>query len=103
MEEQTATKFNQVQIQQNKSLKILFDKDYYTPTKELHRELSLLQVQEIFQTILSQVCIKTTFVLYTNNNIFCLPDIFDTYFTNNNKVHQHNKTETWFSHKKTYQ
>ncbi len=28
-------------------IKILFDKDYYTPTKEVHRDLSLLQVQEL--------------------------------------------------------
>ncbi len=81
----TATKLKQVQIQQNKSLKILFDKDYYIPTKELHRDLSLLQVQEIFK-LYHVYCLKFVYKQH-----FLLPDIFDTYFTNNNNnVHQHN-------------
>ncbi len=81
----TATKLKQVQIQQNKSLKILFDKDYYPPTKELHRDLSLLQAQETFKLY----CLKFVY----KQQHFLLPDIFDTYFTNNNNVHQHNQRQ----------
>ncbi len=50
--------------------------------KELHRDLNLLQVQEIFKLY----CLKFVY----KQQQFLLPDIYDTYFTNNSNVHQHN-------------
>ncbi len=43
------TALKKVQTQQNRSLKILYNKDYLTPTLTLHKELDLLLVQIIYK------------------------------------------------------
>ena len=45
----TSTTLDKLQKQQNRCLKILFNKDYFTPTKSLHKELKVPLVTDIFK------------------------------------------------------
>ena len=71
-----------VQTQQNRALKILYSKDYRTPTKTLYKDLDLLMVTDIYK-----ICIAK-FVYKQKNGL--LPEIFDNLFKENNQVHSHN-------------
>ena len=63
---------NKVQILQNKLLKVLLDKEWRTPTIELHNTLDILQVNDLFFQEIA------TFVYnYFKGN---LPDGFTGYF-----------------------
>ncbi len=67
---------------QNRLLKILYRLDCLTPTIDLHRNLSLLTIKDIF---ILQVA---KFVFKQRNNI--LPSSFHGYFSTNTQVHIHN-------------
>ncbi len=71
-----------VQTQQNRSLKILHNKDYFTPTIQLHRDLNLLLVQDIYKLGIAKFVYK--------HQTDTLPEIFDNIFTVNNEIHHHN-------------
>ena len=71
-----------VQIMQNRILKILFRKDWYTPTDILHKDLGLLKVCDIFKLKVNQFVHKY--------KLGQLPKVFDNYFTDNTNIHSHN-------------
>ena len=71
-----------VQTMQNRILKILFHKDWYTPTDTLHKELGLLKVCDIFKLKVNQFVHK--------HKLGQLPKVFDNYFTDNINIHSHN-------------
>jgi exonuclease III len=77
----TASTLKKVQTQQNRSLKILFSKDYLTPTKTLHKDLKLLLTKDIYKHSVLK------FVYRQYNGL--LPDIFDTFFLENIKIHNY--------------
>ena len=70
-----------IQTMQNRILKILFCKDWFTPTPDLHKELELLTVEDVFHL---QVC---QFV--KQQKLGLLPNLFDDYFQENADVHDH--------------
>ena len=72
---------NKLQIQQNRVLKILYNKDFMTPTNTLHKELELLKVDDIFQLKILQFIHK-----HKNKK---LPKIFVNLFITNANVHDH--------------
>ena len=76
-----ATNLKKVQVQQNRSLKILYNKDYMTHTKTLHRELKTLLVENIYKLSIAKFVYK-----YEKG---MLPKIFDNFFIKNNKMHSH--------------
>ena len=71
-----------VQTKQNRALKILYSKDYLTPTLTLHKELGLLKV-----TVIHEVAI-IKFVFRQNNEL--TPSIFKDTFKTNQEVHTYN-------------
>ncbi len=77
--ESKATTIRRVQTQQNRVLKILYNKEYFTPTKHLHKELNLLMVRDIFKHSVAKY-------MYKQNNGL-LPEIFENLFTENNQIH----------------
>ena len=72
----------ELQVLQNKALKVLHNKDFLTPTKALHKELKVILVKDIqHQNILK-------FVWKQRNGD--TPEAFTSYFTENNNIHGHN-------------
>ncbi len=69
-----------VQVMQNRTIKVLYNLDRLTPTNNLHMDLSILIVKDIFKL---QV---TKFVYKQTGN--CLPSIFIKYLTTNAQVHR---------------
>lgn len=69
------------QVMQNRILKMLYKLDWYTHTNDMHRNLSLLKVKDIFHL---QV---VKFVYKQKNNL--LPPTFKHYFITNAQVHHH--------------
>ena len=51
----TKSNINKLQIQQNKALKILFNKDWYTHTTDLHKELQILKLNDNFEHSILQM------------------------------------------------
>ncbi len=76
------TALKKVQIQPNRSLKILYNKDYITPTLTLHTELDLLLVQEKYKINIAK------FVIKQRNQL--LPDLFNNLFIEYSHAHSHN-------------
>jgi hypothetical protein len=70
-----------VQVMQNRLLKTLYRLDWLTPTVDLHRDLSLLTVKDIFKLHVAK------FVFKQKNG--SLPSTFNTYFSTNAQVHRH--------------
>ena len=75
-----------VQTMQNRILKILFHKDWYTPTDILHKDLCLLKVSDIFKLKVNQFVHK--------HKLGQLPKVFDSYFTDNTNIHDHNTRQS---------
>ncbi len=71
----------QIQVQQNRSLKILFKKHYRTNTHDLYKNLNLLNVQNIKH-------VHTANLVYKHKQSL-LPPVFNEYFTWGNDVHSH--------------
>ncbi len=72
----------QLQIVQNRTLKILFNRDFYEPTNMLQSELSILKV--------SDICVKNTLLFVHKQQQGKLPDISNSYYMLNNNVHSYN-------------
>ena len=64
---------------QNKSLQFVFNKDWYTPTLELHNELKVLKLDDNFNHSLLQI------VYMQRNNL--LPSIFDDFLILRSQIH----------------
>ena len=71
-----------VQTKQNRALKVLFNKDYLTPTKEMHKDLGLLLVNDIAKSNILK------FVYKQRHNE--TPEAFNEYFIQVNQVHNVN-------------
>ncbi len=68
-----------IQVIQNRILKTLYNKDWYTHTNILHKELNLLQIQDIFSLF------QLTFV--HNHQQGKLPEIFSGYYVTRENIH----------------
>ena len=69
------TTLQKVQIRQNWAMKVLFNKDFLTPTDTLHRELKTLKIRDQYKFDILK------FVYKHQNNL--LPEIFNNNFTHN--------------------
>ena len=67
-------KLKSIQVKQNRALKVLFRKDFYTPTTQLHKELKIPLVKDIGKLN----ALKLVHKVMTNQ----APEAFDNYFTN---------------------
>ena len=72
---------HKLQVKQNRALKILFDKEFLTPTKKLHYDLKILMVEDIYKMSLAKCVFKQQ-----NNR---LPSIFENHYTRINETHEH--------------
>ena len=72
-----------VQIKQNRALKVLFKKDYTTPTRQLHKDLNLLLVKDIGQL--------NTLKFVHKERAGNVPDAFNGYFS---EIKQHHDVPT---------
>ena len=70
-----------VQVMQNRILKVLFNKDFLMPTKELHKELTLLLVNDMHKHLIVQFVYKAKHKH--------LPSIFDNYYQENQSLHNY--------------
>ena len=77
---------NKIQVRQNRSLKILFNKDFLTPTNLLHNEIHVLKVNDQYKLNILK------FVYKHQNNL--LPEIFCNQFVHNNKIHYHDTRQS---------
>ena len=82
----TCTNIKKVQVQQNRALKILFNRDYFTSTSVLHKDLNILLVKDIYR----QSIVKFVYKYNAEN----LPSIFDQMFSVNSMIHNHNTRQT---------
>ncbi len=74
---------NKLQIQQNRSLKILFNKHYRMHTSDLYRELNLLNVPLIQNVQIASIVFK--------HKLNSLPPVFKNDFTCSNEIHSCHK------------
>ena len=72
----------QIQVLQNRVLKTLFNIEWLTPTKDLHKNLNILMVKDIQTLQLSKLVYK-----FLDND---LPPPFANYFKQNCDTHNHN-------------
>ncbi len=70
-----------VQVMQNHTIKVLYNLDWLTPTNNLHRDVSILTVKDIFKLQVAKFVYKQT------GN--CLLSIFIKYYTTNAQVHRY--------------
>ena len=75
-----------VQTKQNTALKVLYKKDFYTPTNTLHQDLNILQIKDIGK-------LKVLNFVYNQRNNKT-PNIFENYFIENKEVHEHNTRQS---------
>ena len=68
-----------LQIIQNRILKTLYNKDWHTPTKLLHKSLNLLQITDIASLF------QLTF--FHNHQHRNLPEIFSDYYISRENIH----------------
>ena len=76
----------QLQIKQNRALKTLYELDFLTPTKQMHKDLKLLMVKDIAK-------INTLKFVYNQRNEIT-PAVFKKYFIENRNIHTHNTRQT---------
>ena len=78
----TKSDTKRIQTLQNRILKNLYQKDYFTPTRLLHKDLHMLMVKDIFNTSLNE------FVFKQRSNL--LPDVFNGYYSEIREGHTYN-------------
>ena len=71
-------KLKAIQVKQNRALKVLFRKDFYTPTTELHKELNVPLVKDIGK----MNCLKLVHKIIHKQ----APEAFDNYFIQNKDI-----------------
>ena len=74
-----ATQIKKVKVKQNRALKVLFNKDFLTPTYSLHKELEVLKGKDINK-------LHTAKFVHMQQ----IPSIFKNFLIANQTVHQHN-------------
>ena len=72
------TCLNSVQVKQNRALKVLFHKDFYTPTLQLHKDLKVPLIRDIGK-------INSLKLVHKIQNKLA-PDAFNGYFVQNKDV-----------------
>lgn len=72
---------NKLQVLQNKALKLLHRKNWYTSTNSLHKELSLLKFNDIFKLLILKFVEK-----YRHGDVL---DVFKNYFVERNTIHNY--------------
>ena len=72
---------HKLQVKQNRALKILFNKDFHTPTRQLHYDLKVLTVTDTYKFNLGKFVYR--------QQSYLLPEIFNNHFTTVNKTHNH--------------
>jgi len=72
---------NKLQIKQNRAIKTLFNLDYLTPTKQLHKDYKILMVSDKYKLSLGKFTYKQL------NNL--LPEAFENYFSIIKDNHEH--------------
>ena len=77
------TNLQKVQVQQNRALKILYNKDFLTPTSELHRDIGILKVSDIYKLGISKF-------VYKHKNSLLPSKIFDNLYQQNDTIHRYN-------------
>ncbi len=70
---------NKIHVLKNKCLTTLYQKDWFTHSNDLHKELNVLKVEDIFKHSMVQLVHKQ------RNNL--LPHVFDSYFKQRNEIH----------------
>ena len=78
----TKSDTKRIQTLQNRILKNLFQKDHFTPTRSLHKDLQILLVKDIFNTSLNE------FVFKQRSNL--LPCTFNGYYSEIRERHAYN-------------
>ena len=71
-------KIKSIQVKQNRALKVLFRKDFYTPTKELHQDLNIPLVKDIGK----MNCLKLVHKIIHGQ----APEAFQDYFKQNKDI-----------------
>ena len=71
----------ELQVLQNRALKVLYKKDFLTPTKELHKNCKVIMVKDIQNLNI----LKFVFKQRKGE----APEAFENYFTENNAIHNH--------------
>ena len=71
----------ELQVLQSKAIKVLYKKEFRTPTKELHKEFKILLVKDV------QKLNTLKFVFKQRKGE--APEAFNNYFTENNAIHSH--------------
>lgn len=82
----SAAQIKKIQTQQNRALKILYNKDFHTNKYRLHSDLKYLTVEDTHKQCLVNFVHK-----HINNK---LPDTFRNYYTTNLESHSHNTRQT---------
>ena len=72
----------ELQVLQNKAIKVLYKKEFRTPTKQLHKDCKILLVKDIQNLNILKFVYK--------QRKGDAPEAFNNYFTENNTLHQHN-------------
>ena len=72
----------ELQVLQSKAIKVLYKKDFRTPTKQLHKDCKILLVKDV------QKINTLKFVFKQRRGE--APEAFNNYFTENNAIHGHN-------------
>jgi len=72
---------HKLQVKQNRAIKTLFNLDYLTPTKQLHKDYKILMVSDKYKLSLSKFTYKQ------QNNL--LPEGFEKYFSIIKDNHEH--------------
>ena len=75
------TALRKVQTQQNRAIKILFNRDFLTPTRSLHKDIDILLVEDIFKLNILK------FVYKQQNQL--LPNIFNNFYITNKETHNY--------------
>ncbi len=70
---------SKIQRIQNKIIKVLYKKEWLTPTDDLHKELKLLQIRDIYKLCVLNFVYK--------HQTHCLPDAFHNYFMLRSEIH----------------
>jgi len=75
------TLIKKLQVKQNRAIKTLFNLDFLTPTKQMHKDYKLLMVNDKYKLSIGKFAYK-----YQNN---LLPEAFEHYFSNIKDNHYH--------------
>ena len=76
-------KLNELQVLQNRILKIIHFKDRKYPTNHLHKELNIVKVHDLYRIKILKIMHQVHF------NIETLPEVFKNYFKTNENSHKY--------------